>query len=145
MPLLIFCIFSVVSLSFNWETDFSKAQKLAAKDNKPILIYFSGSDWCGPCKTFRRQILDTDDFVCFAEKNLILLNADFPRINRNIISEGQHKQNQLLAEKYNRDAVFPVTVLVTAEGKVLYRTEGVPANDPAKFIASIREYSIIKR
>lgn len=55
------------------------AEMLAKKENKLILIKFSGSDWCGPCILFKKTIFDAPEFQSFADKNLVLLIADFPR------------------------------------------------------------------
>jgi thioredoxin-related protein len=33
----------------NWLTDFDKAKEQAKKENKSIVMVFSGSDWCAPC------------------------------------------------------------------------------------------------
>ena len=33
----------------NWQTTFDNAKTVAEKENKNILLVFSGSDWCGPC------------------------------------------------------------------------------------------------
>ena len=34
--------------SQNWNTNFDEAKIKAEKENKNILLVFSGSDWCGP-------------------------------------------------------------------------------------------------
>ena len=36
--------------SLNWSPTFKEALKKSKKEKKPVLIYFTGSDWCGPCK-----------------------------------------------------------------------------------------------
>ncbi|MBE6362389.1 MAG: thioredoxin family protein [Lentisphaerae bacterium] len=41
-----------------WFIDKRKAQEFAAARKLPIMILFSGTDWCGPCKSLRRRILD---------------------------------------------------------------------------------------
>ena len=33
-----------------------EAKKIAAKDNRPIALIFSGSDWCKPCIKFKKEI-----------------------------------------------------------------------------------------
>ena len=37
-----------------WLTDLAAAKKQAAADKKPILMFFTGSDWCGWCKKIGR-------------------------------------------------------------------------------------------
>jgi len=66
-------------LSLNWQTDFNKAKEDASKQNKAILISFSGSDWCGPCIRMEKEIFESDVFTNYATNNLVLVKADFPR------------------------------------------------------------------
>jgi thiol-disulfide isomerase/thioredoxin len=110
----------------NWETNFENAKKTAKEDHKLILLNFSGSDWCGPCILFRKSYLDTDVFSKMADENLVLVNADFPRKKKNKLSDDIIKQNNLLAEAYNKEGSFPFTLLLTAEGKVLKTWRGKP-------------------
>jgi len=59
LVLILLCV-SVQSFSqddeysnINWLTDLEEAKKESATSNKPILIYFTGSDWCPPCKMLK--------------------------------------------------------------------------------------------
>ena len=40
----------VREIKLNWMPNYKKALKKSKKERKPVLIYFTGSDWCGPCK-----------------------------------------------------------------------------------------------
>ena len=71
----------LVSLS-NWGTDMENAKKQAEKEHKLIVLNFSGSDWCGPCIRLHKDIFDSDDFKALADKSLVLVNADFPRLKK---------------------------------------------------------------
>lgn len=110
-----------------WGLDFDKAKAEAVQNHKYIVINFSGSDWCGPCIKLKRDILDTPEFLVFADKNLALVRADFPRLKKNQLDKKQTVQNEALAEKYNQEGKFPLTVLVRADGKVLKEWDGYPA------------------
>lgn len=110
-----------------WGLDFDKAKAEAVQNHKYIVINFSGSDWCGPCIKLKRDILDTPEFLVFADKNLALVRADFPRLKKNQLDKKQTAQNEALAEKYNQEGKFPLTVLVGADGKVLKEWDGYPA------------------
>ena len=101
-----------------WETDFENAKKKAETEHKLILLNFSGSDWCGPCIRLHNEIFGNASFKNFAENNLVLINADFPRLKKNKLSKDQQKKNDKLADKYNPEGIFPYTVLLDAEGKV---------------------------
>lgn len=117
----------VLDGSPQWGLDFDKAKAEAVQNHKYIVINFSGSDWCGPCIKLKRDVLDTPEFLTFADKNLALVRADFPRLKKNQLDKKQTAQNEALAEKYNKEGKFPLTVLVGADGKVLKEWDGYPA------------------
>ncbi len=120
-----------------WFTDYTQAKTEAVSSHKLVLINFSGSDWCGPCIRMKNEIFSTEAFEKYAGDNLILVRADFPRSKKNQLSKEQIQKNELLAEKYNKDGKFPLTVLVNAQGKVLKEWEGFPNETPARFINEI--------
>jgi thioredoxin-related protein len=139
MKLLIALSFTCLSfLSLNWQTDFTKAKEDALKENRPILISFSGSDWCGPCIRMEKEIFESDVFTNYATNNLILVKADFPREKKNQLSKEQTRKNDALAEKYNPDGKFPLTVLVSADEKILKTWEGLPREMSDQFVEEIK-------
>lgn len=107
--------------------------------NKPveelILIYFSGSDWCKPCIKMQTEILDTEPFLNYA-KDFTLYQADFPY--RKKLDKAHKKFNESLAEKYNKDGVFPYLVVVNGQGKQVYATSYVDVEIPA-FIQRVKD------
>jgi len=121
-----------------WETDFEKARRLAADKHHLILLNFSGSDWCGPCIRLKTDIFDNSTFLAFADQELVLLNADFPRSRKNQLSKEQQKRNDLLADKYNPEGHFPYTLLLDENGKVLKTWEGYPNTTPEGFIEQVK-------
>ena len=62
-----------------WYTDLMKAQEASKKSKKPIFGFFTGSDWCGWCHKLQRDVFVKTPFVEWAQKNVILLELDFPR------------------------------------------------------------------
>ena len=129
----------LVSLS-NWGTDMENAKKQAEKEHKLIVLNFSGSDWCGPCIRLHKDIFDSDDFKALADKSLVLVNADFPRLKKNQLSKDQQKENDKLADKYNPQGSFPFTVLLDEKGNVLKSWDGYPGLSPAEFTTQVRGY-----
>ena len=105
-----------------WLTDFEAAKKQAAEQKKPILMFFTGSDWCGWCKKLHSDVLDKDEFQDFAKDGLVLLELDFPRTKEQ--SEALKKQNAELGKKFKVSG-YPTVVLLASDGeKELDRTEG---------------------
>jgi hypothetical protein len=116
-----------------WLTNIEEAQGLARKEHRHILLNFSGSDWCGPCILLRKDILDQPAFLQMADTALILVNADFPRQKKNQPTPDQQRLNDRMADRYNSRGQFPLTLLLTAEGKVLKQWEGNPGVSPELF------------
>ncbi len=136
--LLISLLSSFLFSALTWETDFEKARQKAASEKKLILLNFSGSDWCGPCIRMHREIFETDVFEKFATENLVLLNADFPRLKKNQLSKAQQTKNDFLAEKFNNEGSFPLTLLLNAEGKVLKKWDGLPKGSAEDFTKQVK-------
>jgi thioredoxin-related protein len=121
-----------------WLTNMQDAKTLAQHEHRHILLNFSGSDWCGPCILLRKEILDAPDFSALADTALVLVNADFPRMKKNQLAKEQQALNDQLADQYNPKGQFPLTLLLTAEGKVLQQWEGNPGGKPAEFAARVK-------
>ena len=121
---IIFLVLFSINSTIEWTTDFSKAITEASAKNKYILLNFSGSDWCGPCMKLKKEVLDSQDFLKFAETKLVLVRADFPRSKKNKLSPELTKHNENLAEKYNKEGKFPLTVLIDGEGNVVKSWDG---------------------
>jgi thioredoxin-related protein len=121
-----------------WETDFEKARKEAVEKHHMILLNFSGSDWCGPCIRLKNEIFENNAFLTFADQQLVLLNADFPRSRKNQLSKEQQKMNDALADKYNPEGHFPYTLLLDENGKVIKTWEGFPNTSPAGFVDQLK-------
>jgi len=143
MKLLISLFLLSVSVSAaDWGTDFTKAQQQAAQSKKMILLNFSGSDWCGPCIRLRKEIFDADVFDKYAAEHLVLVSADFPRNKKNQLSKEQTKQNEALADKYNKEGKFPLTILFDSSGKILKQWDGLPNESPEAFTEEVKKIII---
>ena len=110
------------SFAQDWQTDFSKAQEMAKSKDLPIILVFQGSDWCAPCIKLDRDVWATNEFKAYAKEHYVMLQADFPRRKSNALPEEQLNKNKALAEKYNRNGVFPFVVVMNAKGEVYGET-----------------------
>lgn len=102
-----------------WYTDIEVAKQEAEKTQNPILVVFSGSDWCKPCMKLKQEVLTSSEFEEYASQNLILVEADFPAQKKNRLSDEQTAHNDKLAETYNPNGVFPSMILLDHTGKKL--------------------------
>ena len=70
---------SIQAQELYWEQNLQKATDLSIKTKKPLLLFFTGSDWCGWCIRLQNEVLKTADFATWAKDNVILVELDFPR------------------------------------------------------------------
>lgn len=137
---LIAAFFIIAGFSnVQWLHNYNEAVQLAQKSHKHILLNFSGSDWCGPCIRLHNEVFTTDNFIKLADADLVLLNADFPRNKNNQLSATQQQINDALADKYNPQGVFPYTVLLNENGKVIKAWDGFPKKSIANFTKEMQE------
>lgn len=123
-----------------WLTNFEDAKKQATEENKNILLVFSGSDWCAPCMKLKAEIMKKPGFEAYAKDALVIVNADFPRKKalKQAIGEEIIKQNDALAQKYNKKGYFPHVVLLKPTGEVIGRT-GYKNMSPEDYAIHIKE------
>jgi len=96
-----------------------EAKTTSSEKDQPILMIFSGSDWCKPCIQLKETVISNQDFAAFAADNLVLLELDFPYKRKNRLPKEQQTHNEKLAEKYNPKGQFPMMVLVNADGSMI--------------------------
>jgi len=129
---------SCLALVFTgWETNFETAKSIAKEKHQLILLNFSGSDWCGPCIRMHKEIFENTGFTSMADSLLVLVNADFPRNKKNQLPKAVQEQNEMLADRYNTQGAFPLTVLLDENGKILKTWDGLP-KDATAFIQDIK-------
>ena len=120
-----------------WLTDLPKAQAQAKVENKIVFMDFTGSDWCGVCIEFRKEVLDSADFKTYAAKNLVLVELDYPIKKEQ--SDALKKANAELRDKYNING-FPTLVLLDKNGKEIGRQEGYDGGGAKAFIAKLEGF-----
>ena len=81
-----------------WHTDLNKAIALSNKEHKPMMLFFTGSDWCGWCVKLQKEVFTQSEFKQWAEDNVILVEVDFPRAN--IQTEEVKTQNRMLQQQF---------------------------------------------
>ena len=113
---------AMVGNAQNWKHNIEEAKKVAANENKPIVMVFQGSDWCAPCMKLDHAIWSQSEFKEYAKEHFVMLQVDFPRKKKNALSEAQQLHNNKLAEKYNKNGFFPYVAVLDKDGKVLGST-----------------------
>ena len=116
-----------------WLTDFKEAKQRAKADKKLILVDFTGSDWCGWCIKLDREVFSKPEFKDYADKNLVLLEVDFPK--RKELSATQKAHNMELAEQYGIQG-FPTIIVLNGDGKKVGELGYMPGG-PSAFLAEL--------
>ncbi len=98
-----------------WGTDLAAAKAQAAKENKPILLLFTGSDWCSACIALHKEVFDKARFAVYARDKFIPVEIDCPHGNK--MSEEQKKANKAIADEYHVEG-FPTVLVLTPQGMV---------------------------
>ena len=119
----------------DWSTDYTAALKQAKESGRPVLVDFTGSDWCGWCIKLDKEVFSQQAFKDYAKDNLVLLQLDFPRAKPQ--TDEVKKQNQELAGKFGIRG-YPTIVLVDSEGKELART-GYQAGGAEKYVEHLKK------
>ena len=140
MKKLIAIVLLLVNIGFAQQTEtFKQKLETAKTENKSVLLYFSGSDWCAPCVKFKKFIVNTPEFQTFATENLVIYNADFQKLSKNKLAKEVEKENETLADKYNSKGIFPLILLLDAEGNVIKKWEEYPKETVEEFIGKLKK------
>jgi len=118
-----------------WYTNVEKAVEIAKKEDKRVLVQFSGSDWCKWCIKLNDEVFNKKDFADYAKDKMILVNLDFPRT---IAQTDEVKEyNRSMANKYGVRG-FPTVLLLDKEGNLVKKT-GYQRGGPNAYVEHIKE------
>jgi len=118
-----------------WMHNFEEAKAKAQAEKKPILVYFTGSDWCTPCIVLDRRVLTKPEFENYITKHFVLLELDFPRLRQQ--DEALKAQNTALYDKYGLIG-FPSLVVLKPDGELVAKVYNM-AGDVPKYLAWLKE------
>lgn len=130
---LLCCLFFVslaeaAPAKLNWVTNYEEALNTAKAEKKPLLLFFTGSDWCGWCHKLENEVLDTMDFSDAAGSKFVFVMVDFPM--KKALDPKLTQQNKDLQKKYDVKG-FPTVILIDAQqqqiGVTGYRPGGAKA------------------
>ena len=121
-----------------WYTDLDEAKAVAAKENKPLLVDFTGSDWCGYCIKLHAEVFDKPEFEAFA-KNYVLVELDFP--SKKPQPPEEKAKNKATQAKFGVSG-FPTVLLLDAKtGEAYGRQSGYgPGSGPKAYIEKLSAF-----
>jgi len=111
-----------------WFTNYNTAVKEAAKNQKPIVLFFTGSDWCGWCKKMHQEVFSSPDFVSQVGNAFIFVDVDFP-MNQQLAPEIA-QQNNMLKQKFGVTG-YPTVIILDSKENFIAETGYRPGGGKA--------------
>ena len=118
----------------NFSTDFEAGKAQAKKENKFLLVKFTGSDWCPPCKMLEKEVFSQKDFKSGVEKDFVVVVLDFPK--KKALPEAEKKANDAVAKEYKITG-FPTVLRMDAGGKV-FKKAGYQPGGVKPYLAMLK-------
>lgn len=119
---------SVHSSRINWLTDYNEAVNQSKSSGKPMLLFFTGSDWCGWCHKLENEVLNTSEFADRVNDKFIFLLVDFPL--KTPLEPAIAAQNKTLQQRFDVRG-YPTIILLDKDqrqiGSTGYRPGGPQA------------------
>jgi thiol-disulfide isomerase/thioredoxin len=128
---------AVLSAAPVWLTDLDAAKAQGVKENKPVLIDFTGSDWCPPCKQMHKVVFESAEFTAFASK-YVLVELDYPKAKTQ--SPELKAKNREWQQKFGISG-FPTVLLIDAQsGDVFGKTVGFGGQSAKEYLEKLASF-----
>ncbi len=123
-----------------WLTDLDAGKAQAAAEGKQLVVEFTGSTWCPPCKALHAEVLTTAEFAAWA-KDKVLVKLDYPRASdrtpAKVAADPALAKLMRLKEEFAVPG-FPTMFVYDAQGKEVAKVVGYGRGDgPAKYLAQL--------
>jgi thiol-disulfide isomerase/thioredoxin len=120
-----------------WLTDLDSAKAQGVKENKPVLVDFTGSDWCPPCIQLHKVVFDSAEFAAVASK-YVLVELDFPR--KTPQAPELKAKNAALSKQFGISG-FPTVLLIDAKsGEVFGKTVGFGGQTAKEYLDKLASF-----
>jgi thiol-disulfide isomerase/thioredoxin len=121
-----------------WTMDYDAALKLADEKNLPLLLNFTGSDWCHWCKLMDETVYAKPAWGQFAAKNIVTVTVDFPK-DKQLVPKEFAERNEKLKEKFAIEG-YPTYIILDKDGTTeLGRLGAGEDKTPESFIQEVNE------
>jgi len=117
--------------------DFEAAKALAQDQGLPLLLFFTGSDWCGWCMKMKAEVFETQEWQRYAKDNLVLVTLDYPK-NEALVPKEYVERNKTLQRTYGANG-FPTTVLLAPDGQTTLEKFAGAQLDAKAFISQLKK------
>ena len=122
-----------------WGNDLGVAKARAAREGKNLLVDFTGSTWCGPCRSLKKEVFSSSKFAAFTG-NVVLVALDYPPQNErqpeHIAADPGLAALMVLKNDY-AVASFPTVILFTPDHQEIARVVGYGGQSPSAYLARL--------
>jgi thioredoxin-related protein len=98
-----------------WTQDIGAAKAVAKEKGLPLLLNFTGSDWCGWCKLMDKSVFSKPEWQAYAAGKLMMVTLDFPR-DKSLVPKEYVGRNEELKKAFGVSG-FPTYVLLESDGE----------------------------
>ena len=120
-----------------WLTDLDAAKAQGLKENKPVLVDFTGSDWCPPCKALHKNVFESAEFAAVADK-YVLVELDYPKSKPQ--APELKAKNAALSKQFGVTG-FPTVLLIDAKsGDVFGKTVGFGGQTAKEYLDKLASF-----
>lgn len=109
------------SSTIHWYTSYDEALQESKDTQKPLILFFTGSDWCHYCKKLDRDALNTPEFAAIAGPKFVFLKLDQPQDSSKLDPKVSAK-NKALRQKYDV-RTYPTLIILDPSGQKIGKTE----------------------
>ena len=124
---------TAMGYSQEWKTNLSEAFREAAASGKEVLLLFSVAENCESCAKLEENVLQSNEFLSYANERFVLVKQDF-----NAASSADKFENLLIVEKYNKDGFFPLMVIINKNEKMVGQLGTYNNETPKQYIAKLQ-------
>lgn len=117
-----------------WHTDYDRAREVAREHRIPLLLVFTGSDWCTWCQKLESELLGSVVFERAANESFVAVRLDFP--HRVHLPIAEQRQNRRLREQWSVES-FPTVILADPFNESALLRHGYVNVDPDDYVRSL--------
>lgn len=114
--------------------DLEAGKALAKKEDKALLVKFTGSDWCPPCQQLDQEVFSKSAFKKGVEKDFVVVVLDFPRTKE--LPAAEKEANEAALKTY-QVAGFPTVLLMDDNGKPFKKID-YRGGGPESYLAMLK-------
>lgn len=119
-----------------WTMDFDAAKRVPAERHLPLLLNFTGSDWCYWCKLMDKQVFSEEAWTAWAADRLMLVWIDFPN-DKTLVPMAYVMRNRKLSGDFGVEG-YPTYILLSEDGETVLGQLGASRGaTPESFIGEV--------